>query len=432
MIAFDRLFDWTFSLAVNYLNWISQSALDEFNLPHLSLIICGSWLLLFVFWFGKHALQASESSKLYRTLKSLGDLTLMVLLLFIMGTLGICYLVYIQHARKDWLLEWMMAYLAKPFIATSIGLAIVGLIMAWIAVRYWIPKINHWLNERITKKSYQDAGISDIRNIDDLIPKTFDYDPTRYWKLSKDQIFIGLDPNLKPIYIPLSEWKTQHQQVLGTTGFGKGIAVTNQLSQCLGFGQTAIVFDPKHDEWAPSVLIQTARQLGKPVCIIDLNTNQPQFNPLHGADEFELFDLLVGAFGLAERGAESDYYRSKERRVVQQWIEPLKQGVSLIEFANSLTEADFENAPKLCNDLTELAMLGCINTAQQGYWQDVMDQGGLIYIIGSVRREPVLRLQKMLLLRILQRLEQRNRSLTHTHVTLFLDELKYLLCKPSL
>ena len=88
--------------------------------------------------------------------------------------------------------------------------------------------------------------------------------------------------------------------------------------------------------------------------------------------------------------------------------------------------------PSLCNDLTELTMLGCINTAQQGNWQGVIDSGGLIYIIGSVRREPVLRLQKMLLLRILQKLEQRNRSLTYKHVTIFLDELKYLLCKPSL
>ena len=141
---------------------------------------------------------------------------------------------------------------------------------------------------------------------------------------------------------------------------------------------------------------------------------------------------MVGAFGLAEKGAESDYFRSKDRRVVQQWIKPLKSGVSLPEFAKSLTEADFENASKLCNDLTELAMLECINTTQQGRWHDVLDLGGLIYIIGSVRREPVLRLQKMLLLRILQRLEKRNRALTYTHVTIFLDELKYLLCKPSL
>ena len=32
----------------------------------------------------------------------------------------------------------------------------------------------------------------------------------------------------------------------------------------------------------------------------------------------------------------------------------------------------------------------------------------------------------------MQRLEERDRRLNHTHVSIFLDELKYLLCKPSL
>ena len=432
MIMFHRLTEFIFSLGIRYLQWLSEPPIDTFELPHLSLIIIGSWLILLFLWFIGQALQTSEVSKSNLLLILLRQATIIALFLFAISVFLAIFIVYLQHTDTNWLKQWIIHFLAKPLILVVLCLAGVSLIFGWLSVRYWLPKINHWLNERITKKSYQDSGISDIRNIDELIPKTFDYDPTRYWKLSKMQMFIGLDPNLKPIYISLSEWKTQHQQVLGTTGFGKGVSVTNQLSQCLGFGQTVIVFDPKHDEWAPSVLIQTARQLGKPVCIIDLNANQAQFNPLFGADEFELFDLLVGAFGLAERGAESDYYRSKERRVVKHWIEPLKKGISLTEFAKALTEADFDNAPKLCNDLTELSMLGCINTAQKGIWQDVMDQGGLIYIIGSVRREPVLRLQKMLLLRILQRLEQRNRSLTHNHVTIFLDELKYLLCKPSL
>ena len=179
-------------------------------------------------------------------------------------------------------------------------------------------------------------------------------------------------------------------------------------------------------------MITVANHYERPVCIIDLNSNTPQFNPLYGASELEIFDLFIGGFGLAERGAESDFYRSKERRVVQSWLTQLEAGATFNSLANSLTEADHENAPKLCNDLLELVMLGCINTNQQGNWYDILDQGGLIYIIGSVRREPVLRLQKILLLRMMQRLEARDRQNKHTHATIFLDELKYLLCKPSL
>jgi type IV secretory pathway TraG/TraD family ATPase VirD4 len=402
------------------------------NIPTLSAIIVPVGVIIFMLWFIKKSIQAGDESKLDSFLKLLIRLACMSLLIFLTSiALSAVYVAdYLGSSQKT--INWLMEYLAFPTIYTLLGLTVLIVVLGLFSIRSLIPAANQWITLKVVKKSYHDSGVSDIRDISKLIPIAPDYNPLKYWDKKKNSFFIGLDPTNKPIYVSLSEWRSQHQQVLGTTGFGKGVAVTNQLAQCLAFGQSVIVFDPKNDEWAPSVLLTVAKHYNRPVCIIDLNSDSAQFNPLYGANEMEIYDLFIGGFGLAERGAESDFYRSKERRVVQQWLSQLAAGGTLTELASSLTEADYDNAPKLCNDLTELAMLGCIQTKQKGAWYDILDQGGLIYIIGSVRREPVLRLQKTLLLRIMQRLEKRDRQHSHTHVTIFLDELKYLLCKPSL
>lgn len=419
-------------LLARYLEWLVTPFSNIIGIPNVSLILATLWAGKFLVWFIIKSLQAGHESKLNSFLNRISNFALILLGAFASSIILSTGSVVSQFDNSQRIQNWIIDHIALPTLYTFFTLAVSSLILAWFSIRTWIPATNRWINLKVVKKSYHDSGVSDIRDISKLIPNSKKYNPTQYWDKKKKSFFIGLDPTNKAVYVPLSEWQSQHQQVLGTTGFGKGVVVTNQLAQCLSFGQSIVVFDPKNDEWAPSVLLQVAKHFKRSVCVIDLNSDDHQFTPLYGTNEMEIYDLFIGGFGLAERGAESDFYRSKERRVVQQWLSSLENGTTITELAESLTEADYDNAPKLCNDLTELAMLGCIQTRQKGAWYDVIENGGLVYVIGSVRREPVLRLQKMLLLRIMQRLEKRDRQQKHTHVTLFLDELKYLLCKPSL
>jgi len=416
----------------SYLEWLVAPFSSISDVPNISMVISSLWVSIFTLWFIAKSIQAGQDSKLNGFLTRISGFAFISLVLFVLSVIVSAGYVASQLNSNQKIINWLTEHLAMPALYTFAFLVICSLLFGWFSIRTWIPVTNRWITLKVVKKSYHDSGISDIRDISKLIPKSQKYNPTQYWDKKEKSFFIGLDPTSKPIYVSLDEWLSQHQQVLGTTGFGKGVAVTNQLAQCISFGQSVVVFDPKNDEWAPSVLLTVAEHYKRPVCVIDLNNNSAQFNPLYGANDMEIYDLFIGGFGLAERGAESDFYRSKERRIVQQWLSTLSAGTTLLELAESLTEVDYDNAPKLCNDLTELAMLGCLQTKQKGAWYDVLDQGGLVYVIGSVRREPVLRLQKMLLLRIMQRLEKRDRQQKHTHVTLFLDELKYLLCKPSL
>lgn len=421
-----------FNLLGDYLEWLIMSMSTALPIPRMTLVVLGLWSGIFLFWFIAKSVQAGDDSKIDLLFNRFRNFLTTALILFIFSVVVSAAYVssYLNHS--DQILNWLAQYLGKPLLLSFLSMSVISLIFGWFCLRNWIPAANRWITEKATKKSYHDVGISDIRDISKLIPNAKEYNPIKYWDKSKESFFIGLDPTNKPVYVSNEEWRTQHQQVLGTTGFGKGIAVTNQLAQCLAFEQTVVVCDPKNDEFCPSVLLTVAEHYKRPVCVIDLNNDAPQFNPLYGANEIEIYDLFIGGFGLAESGGIDDFYRSEERRVIQGWLSKLAGGVSLNALADSLTEADFKNAAKLCNGLTELAMLGAIHTNQKGNWYDILDQGGLVYVIGSVRREPVLRLQKILLLRIMQRLEQRDRSKTNRHVTIFLDELKYLLCKPSL
>jgi len=418
--------------SVEFIEWLSSSS-EFYNLiPKLSEFLIIFWFAAFILWLLEKVFQAKEETFMHASFLALWKLVFSSFGLFIVSIGLSIWVVYDRSSQPEDISTWLWRFLIKPSLVTLSILTIIHIALWWLVVRHWQPKLNYWLNKTFTKTGYQETGISDIRKISNESAQQIDYDPKKYWELGQKKIFIGLSLTKEPIYLNLSEWRTQHQQVLGTTGFGKGVAISNQLAQCLALQQTVIVFDPKNDEWAPSVLIDTAQKYNRPFCVIDLNVDSPQFNPLYGANQKQIFDLFVGSFGLAEGRGDADYYRSHDKRVVRQWTKKLEDGQSLTDLANSLTDSDFDNAPKLCNDLTELALLGCIDTQQKGHWHDIIDQGGLIYIIGSIRSEPVLRLQKMLLLRLMQRLEERDRNQQHTHVTIFLDELKYLLCKPSL
>jgi type IV secretory pathway TraG/TraD family ATPase VirD4 len=432
MKTLNRIPEYFFNLAGEYIDWLIIPFFEVFPAPRMSLIVTALWSAIFLLWFVSQSIQAGDDSKLEILFNKFRRILIAALILFFISIAAAAGWVSTYLNHSDRAINWLINYLAKPLIVSLVCITILSLVVGWLCLRNWIPSANRWITQKATKKSYHDAGISDIRDISKLIPIVKEYNPIKYWDKSKKSFFIGLDPTNKPVYVSHEEWRTQHQQVLGTTGFGKGVAVTNQLAQCLAFGQSVVVFDPKNDEWAPSVLLAIAEHYNRPICVIDLNDDSPQFNPLYGANEIEIYDLFIGGFGLAESGGIDDFYRSEERRVIQGWLSNLAGGVSLKALADSLTEADFKNAAKLCNGLTELAMLGCIHTNQKGAWHDIIDQGGLVYVIGSVRREPVLRLQKILLLRIMQRLEKRDRCQKHRHVTIFLDELKYLLCKPSL
>src|SRR5579864_7033095 len=115
--------------------------------------------------------------------------------------------------------------------------------------------------------------MNDIREVFATGEQVYQYDPRRFFNSSKG-LFTGLiDSTLKPRYIPWTDYRSTHMQLLGGTGFGKGVAAAMFLSQSLEAGEAVVVFDPKDDKFAPNVLYQAAQQCGAPFYLIDLRPN---------------------------------------------------------------------------------------------------------------------------------------------------------------
>jgi hypothetical protein len=93
---------------------------------------------------------------------------------------------------------------------------------------------------------------------------------------------------------------------------------------------------------------------------------------------------------------------------------------------------DEEKGQKFLADLEELAGLPAIRTAAGHDLKQLLSENAVVYVIGSIRNIQTMRVQKMLLLRMLQIIEQRDRTKKLRHIAMMLDELKYLLSPAAL
>lgn len=80
-----------------------------------------------------------------------------------------------------------------------------------------------------------------------------------------------------------------------------------------------------------------------------------------------------------------------------------------------------------------MAELESINAPGVGVdFAKVIEQGGVVYVVGSMRNSPVIKAQRMLMIRLTQICEKRDRLKKQRSVCVFLDELKYHLSKPAM
>jgi hypothetical protein len=139
------------------------------------------------------------------------------------------------------------------------------------------------------------------------------------------------------------------------------------------------------------------------------------------------------AFDLADSGSNADFYRLFDRlacqdvcaRAVADGNNPTIK--DLVTAANKSRAIDDEKGQKFKANLIEISELSVLNTNQGLDLRAILEQNAILYIVGTTRNAKVTRVQKMLLLRILQLIEQRDRTQKLRPVAMMLDELKYLL-----
>ena len=164
----------------------------------------------------------------------------------------------------------------------------------------------------------------------------------------------------------------------------------------------------------------------------------PQFNVFKHCTDTDILEIVQTAFDMGDKGDSADFYRLFDRAAARDVCEKaLQMGTaptmrSLVALANQSSKIDDEKGIKFKADLEELAALKAIDTNEGLDLRKVLSGQSILYIIGSIRNVQTVRCQKMLLLRIMQIIEQRDRTRKLRCVAMMLDELKYLLSKAAL
>ncbi|AHJ75592.1 type IV secretory system conjugative DNA transfer family protein [Kosakonia sacchari] len=353
------------------------------------------------------------------------------MLCFLFGTMAPPLIYFFQWLYKARIVT------RTPVQAWSVLIAftVAGFIFHIILRRVLVPELDK-IKKRLVKKTSLERELrTDVRTVKTLLPETIHYDPLDYIDLNKG-IFIGMDREKQPMYLPLKDWQKQHADIIGTTGAGKGVATGILLYQSILAGEGVFILDPKDDEWAPHIYRKACEDAGKPFALIDLRKQQYQLNLIEDITPDELEELFVAGFSLAEKGQESDFYRIDDRkaaRIAAQFVSYSPSSTVRNIYNGDYVQGIAESIKAFFGKIEELALLNSINAPKGFSLKQIFDEGGCCYVIGSMRNSKIITAQRMLLVRLYQLAERRDRvNDIPRPIAIFLDELKYHLSKPAL
>ncbi|HBR1623157.1 TPA: type IV secretory system conjugative DNA transfer family protein [Klebsiella pneumoniae] len=319
--------------------------------------------------------------------------------------------------------------------SVRIAFTVTGIIFHIMLRRVFTPELDKIKKHLVKKTTLERELRTDVRTVKSLLPETLHYDPLDYIDLNKG-IFTGMDRENEPMYLPLKDWQKQHADIIGTTGAGKGVATGILLYQSILAGEGVFVMDPKDDEWAPHLYRKACEDAGKPFALIDLRKQQYQLNLIEDITPDELEELFVAGFSLAEKGQESDFYRIDDRkaaRMAAQFVSHHPDSTIRDIYNGDYVQGIAESIKAFFGKIEELALLNAINAPTGFSLNKIFDEGGCCYVIGSMRNSKIITAQRMLLVRLYQLAERRERVTDVPRpIAIYLSELKYHLSRPAL
>ena len=173
--------------------------------------------------------------------------------------------------------------------------------------------------------------------------------------------------------------------------------------------------------------------MGQQFHLIDLRKKDYAFNILEGAEPDQIEELFNAAFSLYPKGSDSDFYKIKDRDAASFMSNlAMEEGMCFIDKLAVAPEAAAisESAEGFFSSLRELAKIPALSARNGLNLGDVVKNGGCVYFVGSTRQSRIILAQRMLMTRLVQLCEDRDRTSNVRPVCVFLDELKYHISKP--
>ena len=187
-----------------------------------------------------------------------------------------------------------------------------GIFMKIFTHRYILPSWSAWWSYR--RVAQRNDHPSDVR-VEAQRLKSKQFTPEKYYRA--DQIFLGLNGENKPITVPVDRWQAENQKIIGPTQTGKGVLIGVQLDQAIRQHMCTIFIDPKPDKHALAIMEQACAASGRALITLDLNGHLPgKWAPFRTGTDREIKTRLYTSLGLLETGNESDFFKIKERRII--------------------------------------------------------------------------------------------------------------------
>jgi hypothetical protein len=357
------------------------------------------------------------------------------LILLALGLVGaVLGIIFDLVLQRDSSVEFYKFYTVKFLINVKFP-AVLGVLigmMMFVFIKRIIEPLSNRAIQRVAKKRINVDSIPDVKNMQSVLPITRAYDARKYFKIAqkKRAVFLGIDSKNKPVYVLRKNWQQSNVQIIGVPGAGKGVSAAIQLYQSILNGDSCVIFNPKIDEWAESLYAEACLKVGKPLLVVDCRAGSPpQINPLLGINSYDLNELLVSTFNLSRQGEAADFYRNNDRKAARLLSKLADAGPvtipALISHSHEILGDLYKQSEGLMTQLEEIGELSAIQTCEGIDLVEFIKSGGCLLIQGSTRDESVITLLNILLVRIIQIAE--NRADKNRHVSIFCDELKYLL-----
>ena len=319
-------------------------------------------------------------------------------------------------------LNWFLA-LGKKNAYTILIWVAGGFLSRFIFLRYAVPFWSAILR-RLRNQQTDEAPI-DIRD-ESTRYKAKDYLPNKHY--TKQGIFVGLDLKGLPIIIPWNVWYEKMMQIIGSTGYGKGVLQGCILDQIILKGDNLFFVDPKEDKFAAHIMYQRCKEMGRKFYYVSLRDGEfGSWGPFLGGTPEDAFVRLTSAFKIEKTGEpKTDYYRGQELRFIKPIMSRTRRIEGLYQEVMQYDESTVKAELELWREYSSL----CPSKKGGFSIEKAIKENAVVYIKGSLRDPVIKTATKVFIVELMQEIERLSKSGDKKkHTTVMIDEVAFLVSK---